>query len=93
MNFQNADDRNPELCMKLVFSSVAMCFDRTNFAREFKTLFDHVNRITSGSWIEQSSNTIGYQGDSKGIYMGYLKNPTEIIMGPKCNHISILKGY
>ena len=54
-----------------------------------KKKFNPVSRITTGSWLEQNSNTKGYLEDFSRIYMGSLKNQIRIIIEPRCNHISI----
>ena len=42
---------------------------RTNFASRVKTLFAPVMSITSGSWLDQSSNIVA---GTQGIYPGYV---------------------
>ena len=55
-------------------------------------LFKHVGTISSGSWLDQHSNIKEYLGDLSRICMGSLKDHTRIIMGSKCNEVSILTG-
>ena len=64
MNFQNANYRNLVFYMQLILFLVIMCvLVEQTLALGYPILFDPVTRITSGSQLDQNSNTIGYFGN------------------------------